>query len=110
MRSGSKIEGWRVLGHFGVDSGQAGIFDRAHFRDQTVVPAGMTWKHGPWDETDRWYSMCCDTTTSSTAGTIPFGVVSSSGMGDGGYRVLAADSADGVVALRLVFLEQERNE
>lgn len=70
--------------HFevGVDSGQAGIFDRAHYQDQAVVsdvpdPIGE----------DRWYNACCHQTlhTEHHAGVIPYGVVSSSGYGDGGY-------------------------
>ena len=108
--NGSKIEGWRTLGVFGVDTGQAGIFDRAHFRDQTVVPADMKWKHGPNSDSNRWYWLCCEATLSSIAGTIPFGVVSSSGRGDGMYAALKAESPDGVVGLKLVFLPQDPAE
>lgn len=71
--------------HFGVgvDSGQAGIFDRAHYQDQSVVPDTPN----PIDKDDRWYSACCHQTlnTEHQAGVIPYGVVSSSGFGDGGY-------------------------
>jgi len=60
----------------GVDSGQAGIFDREMFP-------------GKDDETKQeWYQQCCDITLSRvySAGTIEGGVVSSSGIGDGSYR------------------------
>lgn len=70
--------------HFGVgvDSGQAGIFDRAHYQDQAVVSDVPD----PISD-DRWYNFCCHQTlkTEHNAGVIPYGVVSSSGYGDGGY-------------------------
>lgn len=67
----------------GVDSGQAGIFDRAHYQDASVVAP----LPDPIDNTDPWYSACCHQTleTEHRAGVIPYGVVSRSGMGDGGY-------------------------
>lgn len=84
VRKGSKIAGWRVIGTVGVDSGQAGIFDRAHFEARSVV--------------------------TGLASTTPFGVVSSSGLGDGLYSAFAADGPAGVVALRLVFLKPDSKE
>jgi len=67
----------------GVDSGQAGIFDRAHYQDASVV----TPVPNPISKEYPWYSACCHQTlkTEHQAGVIPYGVVSSSGMGDGGY-------------------------
>ena len=66
----------------GVDSGQAGIFDKAHYQDQSIefeVPSPLCNEH--------WYNVCCHQTlnTEHGAGVIPYGVVSSSGYGDGGY-------------------------
>lgn len=66
----------------GVDSGQAGIFDKAHYQDQSIdfdVPAPIC--------NDHWFNVCCHQTlnTEHYAGVIPYGVVSSSGYGDGGY-------------------------
>lgn len=70
--------------HFevGVDSGQAGIFDCAHYQDQAVAPDVPN-----FIGEDRWYNACCHQTlnTEHHAGVIPYGVVSSSGYGDGGY-------------------------
>ena len=67
----------------GVDSGQAGIFDRDHYRDNALFPNQPNGEFG-----DPWYSYCCFQTlnTEHQAGVIPHGVVASSGYGDGAYR------------------------
>ena len=71
----------------GVDSGQAGIFDKKYFRDDNNVENVK--RHVPDNAicTDEpWYSICCDRTLrKESAGTIPNGCVSSSGFGDGSY-------------------------
>jgi hypothetical protein len=54
--------------------------------------------------------MCCDKTLSKMAGVIPFGVVSSSGMGDGTYICEVAKENDEVVAIQVTFLEEEQEE
>ncbi|WP_308856734.1 DUF4241 domain-containing protein [uncultured Oscillibacter sp.] len=66
----------------GVDSGQAGIFDFDHYQDQSVIPDQSLSEFG-----DPWYTHCCHQTlnTEHHAGVIPFGVVASSGFGDGAY-------------------------
>ena len=65
----------------GVDSGPAGLFDEAHYQDDTVFD-GM--KEPEHDYGDLWYNHACDITLSRMqAGVMPFGVVSSSGFGDG---------------------------
>lgn len=66
----------------GVDSGQAGIFDFDHYQDQTVIPDQSLSEFG-----DPWYTCCCHQTlnTEHHAGVIPYGVVASSGFGDGAY-------------------------
>jgi len=73
----------------GVDSGQAGIFDLKYYKDDQIVAKT---KRICKDKLHRvcvdepWYSICCDRTLSEIgAGVIPFGCVSSSGYGDGGY-------------------------
>jgi hypothetical protein len=67
----------------GVDSGQAGVFDDARY---------------PTDPDDTsFYDKCCRLTGSPLrAGVLPFGVVSSSGFGDGGYAATIRRDADGV--------------
>lgn len=66
----------------GVDSGQAGIFDRAHYQDPSVIGDDSV-----FISDDRWYDACCKQTchTPRHAGVIPYGAVSQSGYGDGGY-------------------------
>lgn len=65
-----------------VDSGQAGIFDAEHFRDNSVVD-GETFKH---NYGIPWYNKCCDLTLSEQqGGVLPYGAVSASGYGDGSY-------------------------
>lgn len=86
----------------GVDSGQAGFFDSAHYQDDTSVPEG--------DETygSLWYSHCCNITLSRTqSGVMPYGVVSSSGFGDGGYDChYWATAAGHIVKAEIVFITQ----
>ena len=67
----------------GVDSGQAGLFDDAHYQDDTVFDGMEEPEH---DFGDLWYNHACDITLSRMhAGVMPFGAVSSSGFGDGSY-------------------------
>ena len=52
--------------------------------------------------------MCCDRTLNEIgAGVIPFGVVSSSGLGDGQYTCEVAKQDDVVVGIQVNFLEEE---
>jgi hypothetical protein len=108
IRRGSNAQDWKVVDGFGVDSGQAGIFDRAHFYDVDIVPVDLKVSDPFLSQQNRWYAMCCETTLSKIAGTIPFGVVSSSGMGDGMYIALAAEGPQGIEGLKLVFLDLEQ--
>ena len=77
----------------GVDSGQAGIFDEKFYRDDTLEKQ-YAYKGSPLvtpdEEGDNWYNICCDVTldgdnSACGSGVIPYGCVSSSGYGDGGY-------------------------
>jgi hypothetical protein len=89
----------------GVDSGQAGIFDVNHFkRDLDVIGLPREYKETIREE-EPWYSYCCDRTLSKMADVIPFGVVSSSGLGDGSYRLEVAKKSDEVVGMQVTFLE-----
>lgn len=90
----------------GVDSGQAGIFDEKFYRDDDATnsyeyigsPLCDFEKDG-----DNWYNVCCDITLYSGktqaggAGVLPYGVVSSSGFGDGGYNCYVKKDDDGKV-------------
>lgn len=102
-------------GDFGVDSGQAGVFNAASYRDDSTV-AGMKLPESDFvlprfdsDEpgTDWYEAMCKITLTGDNWGAYDQGVVSSSGWGDGHYAAYAAENAAGqIVALQLVFIDQ----
>ena len=86
----------------GVDSGQCGIFDETHYKDNKVVPR-------PWNThlipDDDWYDMCCKATQGDVkGGTIPYGVVSSSGYGDGSYRCYTVTKDGKIVAIKITYL------
>ena len=88
----------------GVDSGQAGLFDETHYQDDSVF-AGMP--KSVFDDYSAWYSHCCDITLSPLgAGVLPFGAVSRSGFGDGGYAAYHHVDQDGKTdAVFIVFIE-----
>jgi hypothetical protein len=105
----SKEQGWKLHpAIIGVDSGQAGIFDRKHFQDDSLVRKDHAWKSPPIDPEQPWYSLCCETTLSGEqAGVIPFGVVAASGLGDGAYELYTrADETGTINGLKLVFLSK----
>lgn len=93
-----------------VDSGQAGIFDVAHYANNDDVGSYEAFSNVPFRDSkdhEPWYKMCCDRTLDETsAGTIPFGVVSSSGYGDGGYECFYGVDAEGeIVVVQIVFID-----
>jgi hypothetical protein len=101
----------------GVDSGQAGIFDFSHYRDDSVVKEAyrLTKTHIGQDREGSggdWYGMCCDRTLSFYKwGLIPYGVVSSSGLGDGMYSAFAVKNDEGeVIAVKIIFIPVEVKE
>lgn len=85
----------------GVDSGQAGIFNKDDF-------------HGGEDDygDGGWYDECCKITLDAPdcAGTLTGGIVSSSGFGDGGYFCYVSKKDEEIVAVRIVFLGDEDEE
>lgn len=85
-----------------VDSGQAGIFDAAHYQDNAVIPSSAN------RISERpWYNLCCTVTSSANnGGILPYGTVAASGFGDGSYRTwLVKDPATQfIVAVRLEFI------
>ena len=93
----------------GVDSGQAGFFDDAHYQDATVL-SGMA--KPAFISDDVWYGHCCDITLSRIgAGVMPYGVVSSSGYGDGSYVAYKHLNHEGQVDfLFVVFIEEEEED
>jgi len=83
----------------GVDSGQFGHFDRDGYRnDESVAGVERLYKDGEHiiREDEPFYSICCDRTLSDDSwGTIPLGVVSSSGYGDGSYDTYGIKNSQG---------------
>ena len=101
----ARYKSWKeVPALIGVDSGQAGFFDEAHYQDDASIGADVVIEHEYWT---RWYNYCCDLTLEgSHGGVLPNGAVSGSGLGDGVYGCFAHYARDGVVdAAALIFLE-----
>ena len=94
----------------GVDSGQAGFFDAAHYRDSSVIDTApaRTWS----DSESVWYDHCCEITLSSMqAGILPFGTVSASGFGDGCYSCFYYTNSVGeILRAEIVFITEDELE
>lgn len=80
----------------GVDSGQCGIFDDEYY------PNGKT---GEFSDINSFYGKCCNMTTSELSGVLDFGVVSGSGFGDGSYTCYTIEDKNGVVGVKIIFIE-----
>lgn len=97
----------------GVDSGQCGIFDAEHYQcDEDIITDpefDAQLSHGD-GKGDRWYNACCDITQSGGADTIPFGIVSESGYGDGSYDLFVEKHAGEIIAIKIVFIGPEDEE
>ena len=95
----------------GVDSGQAGLFDAQHYRDDAVVMDPGTTVNSN-DPGALWYMRCCHLTlTKLAAGVMPYGVVSSSGFGDGSYDCFYAQNSDGkIVRVEIEFIPEEGDD
>jgi len=81
----------------GVDSGQAGLFDAQRFPAKDV---------GDFEEKESFYGRCCSITLAEpSAGAVPEGFVTESGVGDGEYDLLVQrDLAGHIVAMAIIFL------
>lgn len=92
-------KGWEFVGYCGVDSGQCGLFDAAKYPDGSV---------GDYDDKESFYGRVCNLTyTESYRDTpIEFGVASSSGFGDGSYKlyVLRDKTTDRIVGAHLIYI------
>ena len=93
------------VGTIGVDSGQVGFYDDDYY------PQGDD--TGEYEDFDTFYGKACGLTLSEEKGGIidNFGVVSSSGYGDGEYFVSAVrESAGWVVAASIIFIFDDEDE
>ena len=107
-------------GEVGVDSGQAGIFSYETFRKDgltiDVPTVGYDGRSFEWldsimkgdEDGGDWYSkMCKMTLTTEGWGTYDQGIVSRSGLGDGGYQLYTARIDGEVVAMAVDFAVEE---
>lgn len=94
---------WKLANiHVGVDSGQAGIFEDNEYPEEET---------GEYGDNTTFYGKCCDLTqTDDQGGVLDFGVVSSSGYGDGSYECFYAEKNDLISSIRIVFLEEDNLE
>lgn len=100
---------WEECDKVTVDSGGAGVFDSAHYRDDSVAVGVERISMYAANPDDPWYSLCCDRWLSNEGmGTIPFGVVAAAGFGDGRYPALVVrDDTGRAIAVRIVFIPDE---
>ena len=101
----SKELSWRrISGEVGVDSGQAGIFCITGYRNDEIAESITTpesnFNINREGEGDAWYNKMCKFTLSKDQwGSYDTGVVSSSGIGDGGYDCLVAKDKGKIVGI-----------
>jgi len=97
-----------------VDSGQAGVFDAANFKDDASAEGLERYYDKPAICVDEpWYSICCDRTLNDDgpgAGVIPQGAVSSSGYGDGSYECSVVKDGKEVVGIVIDFGLEDEDE
>jgi hypothetical protein len=88
----------------GVDSGQAGIFDKQYYNCEDYSSKHPECKNDFGES--KWYYACCDITESDEqAGIIPHGVVTRSGYGDGAYECYSNINNDNKInAIKIIFV------
>lgn len=99
----------------GVDSGQFGFFDKLHYRNDESAKDLPKHNFGDnWDnqDGDSWYRSCCELTLSDEQwGILPFGVVSTSGYGDGSYLVEGIKNSNSkYIAIGVTFISEYDDE
>lgn len=98
---------WRTVkgAVIGVDSGQCGIFSMESYRNDEVFSEPNNFGFTEYDKGDHWYGHMCDRTLSDSMwGVYDAGVVSSSGYGDGSYRLLVAKHKGKIVGIGVDYL------
>lgn len=106
---------WRTdkSADIGVDSGQCGIFSMESYRNDSIVdtiPQASKSRYPMFDypalqDGDKWYEKMCRFTLSEDSwGVYENGVVSSSGYGDGSYRLLLTKHNGKIVGIGVDFL------
>lgn len=98
---------WRAVSgaDIGVDSGQAGIFSMESYRNDSIFQEKSNFGFSRDEEGDHWYGHMCDRTLNDEQwGTYSHGVVSSSGYGDGSYRLCVAKHNGKIVGIGIDYL------
>lgn len=99
----------------GVDSGQFGHFDYANYRkDELAVDLEKSFDDNYAIEIgDEWYRAICNITLTKEDefGSLPFGVVSSSGFGDGSYTTYGIKDDEGLyVGFMTIFIDEDDDD
>jgi hypothetical protein len=98
---------WRAVKSavIGVDSGQCGIFSMGTYRNDAVFMEKSSFGFVDRNtEGDHWYGHMCDRTLHDDQwGSYDGGVVSSSGIGDGSYKLLVAKHKGKIVGIAIDF-------
>ena len=80
-------------------------YDEAFYQDNSIFKGMPEPEH---DYGDLWYNHACDITLSEmSAGVMPYGVVSSSGFGDGSYVCHTHKGSDGEIDFAFVIFIDE---
>ena len=97
---------WRAVPcDIGVDSGQCGIFSMEGYRNDELFTGEAECGFKKYEDGDNWYNHMCDMTLSKEQwGAYDTGVVSTSGYGDGSYRLLVAKYSGDIVGIGIDFL------
>lgn len=86
-----------LVGKFGVDSGQLGFFDKKAYRNNDMFSVDHIPQERMIDCDGAFYANCCDITLSTDqAGALEQGFVSSTGWGDGEYKVWGRKNSEGL--------------
>ncbi len=108
---------WQYHSEIGVDSGQAGIFCETSYRNDEVAssittPSNVDFPYEENGEGDAWYAKMCKFTLSDDSyGAYDTGLVSSSGIGDGGYPLYVAyDNDNNIIAMKIDYLLDDEDE
>ncbi|KAF0979758.1 hypothetical protein FDP41_000911 [Naegleria fowleri] len=108
--------GWYVMKlGVGVDVAMAGIYDQKYFNDASVLELekkqnrsaiDLNFKFSFFSEWQEYVNKVMEQRNYPNSIPVPYGIISSSGYGDGCYACLFKKSEDQVVAVKLVFVNE----
>lgn len=113
----TSINKWEYNNSVYVDSGQISIVDYKYYRDNNVIDYEpeftFDYKDGleKKNKEEKWYRACCDISLNdekNNFGSIPYGIVSQSGSGDGIYDVyIKKDNRKRVIGIKVKLIKEE---